>query len=72
MGLGNLFDSVFGGKKESKPELPAPPPAPDPTKIAEDEKKKVQKRLANRTQTNFTSPLGAAEQANTDKKQLLG
>ncbi len=74
MGLKNLVEGVFGGgKKKEKEDVPPPaPPAPDPTKIEEDEKKKTQKRLANRTQTNFTSPLGVVEQPNTDKKQLLG
>lgn len=68
MGLGGLF----GGGKKEKAAPPPPPPAPDPVAIEEDEKKKTQKKLANRTQTNFTSPLGAQESASVLKQTLGG
>lgn len=71
MGLGGLFENVFGGGKKDKADVPPPPPpAPNPDSIVEEEKKKLQKKLANRTQTNFTSPLGILDQANVLKQKL--
>jgi hypothetical protein len=73
----NFYDplGLFAGKKKESPQqqaLPAPT-APNVDAIKEDEKKKMQKKLAMTTQTTYTSPLGINDSTlNTEKKGLLG
>lgn len=67
MSLGNLFG---GGDKKREPDpLPAPV---SPQPLQEDAKKKIRQGAAGRTQTVFTSPLGASGAPNSEGKQLLG
>jgi hypothetical protein len=66
--MGNLF----GGGKKSEP-APYVPPAPAPTPIKDETKKKLRQGAEGKTQTVFTSPLGASESVNlTGKKEQLG
>ena len=50
------------------------PPAPDYAKLEEEDKKKEQKRIraGYRRRTVKTSPLGLLDQAQIEKKTLLG
>ena len=72
--MGSLF-------KPKMPPLPPPPPAhpPVPTEISQEEKDRIaaeQKEIARkrkgRRSTILTGPLGVEEEAETEKKPLLG
>ncbi len=72
--MGSLF-------KPKMPPLPPPPPAPPPvpTEISQEEKDRIaaeQKEIARkrkgRRSTILTGPLGVEEEAETEKKTLLG
>ena len=64
--------SLFGGSKPT-PAPYVPPPAPQPVAVQEESKKKVRQGASGRTQTVFTSPLGASDSANVQgKKDQLG
>jgi hypothetical protein len=55
------------------PQVPQAPQAPNVEAIKEDEKKKMQQKLAANTRTTYTSPLGINDDTlNTEKKRLLG
>ena len=63
------------------PTLPPPPPAPEPPKaeISQEEKDRIaaeqramERRRKGRKSTILTSPLGVEEEAETEKKTLLG
>jgi len=68
-GFINLNPGKDKGGSNNQPPA-ATPSAPAPDAIAEEEKKRIQKKLSNRTRTNYTSPLGISEQANTAKQTL--
>ena len=72
--MGSLF-------KPKMPPLPPPPPAPPPvpTEITQEEKDRIaaeQKEIARkrkgRKSTILTGPLGVEQEAETEKKTLLG
>jgi len=72
--MGSLF-------RPKMPSLPPPPPAPEPPKaeISQEEKDRIaaeqramERRRKGRKSTILTSPLGVEEEAETEKKTLLG
>ena len=72
--MGSLF-------KPKMPSLPPPPPAPEPpeAEISQEEKDRIaaeqramERRRKGRKSTILTSPLGVEEEAETEKKTLLG
>ena len=72
--MGSLF-------RQKMPSLPPPPPAPEPPKaeISQEEKDRIaaeqramERRRKGRKSTILTSPLGVEEEAETEKKTLLG
>lgn len=63
------------GKKEGQQGAEAPLPTPESPDVAAAEEaaaNNVQRRKAGQTRTTFTSPLGAAGQAEIARKTLLG
>lgn len=67
--MGNLFG---GGHKSQPAPMPEPTPPPQPAVIQEDAKKKLRQGASGKSQTIFTSPLGASGEANLGKKDALG
>jgi len=72
--MGSLF-------RPKMPSLPPPPPAPEPpeAEISQEEKDRIaaeqramERRRKGRKSTILTSPLGVEEEAETEKKTLLG
>jgi len=72
--MGSLF-------RPKMPSLPPPPPAPEPPKaeVSQEEKDRIaaeqramERRRKGRKSTILTSPLGVEEEAETEKKTLLG
>ena len=72
--MGSLF-------RPKMPALPPPPPAPEPPKaeISQEEKDRIaaeqramERKRKGRKSTILTSPLGVEEEAETEKKTLLG
>jgi hypothetical protein len=61
-----------GKSKQSTPELPQLPSAPDPDKIRQDEKDRIRRAQANRTKTQFTSPLGLIDENQVKNNTVLG
>lgn len=73
----NFYDPLgfFGNTRDKGDkgiDSPQSPNAPSVDQIQQDEKKKQQQRLAARTNTVYTSPLGINESPNLEKKSLLG
>lgn len=58
-------------KRPDQPQAQAPQ-TPNIESIKADELKKQQQKLAGRTQTIFTSPLGIDTSLNTENKTILG
>ena len=72
--MGSLF-------RPKMPSLPPAPPAPEPpeAEISQEEKDRIaaeqramERRRKGRKSTILTSPLGVEEEAETEKKTLLG
>ena len=72
--MGSLF-------RPKMPSLPPPPPAPEPpeAEISQEEKDRIaaeqramERKRKGRKSTILTSPLGVEEEAETEKKTLLG
>ena len=70
--MGSLF-------KPKMPPLPPVQPLPEPTEVSQEEKdaiaaeqREIARKRKGRKSTILTSPLGVEEEAETEKKTLLG
>jgi len=68
----SLATGIMASKNKPKlPELPAPPTAPDPKKVEEEQRRKLLVAAGSRTKNILTSPVGLTQEPTT-RKTLLG
>lgn len=63
---------IFSRQKQAAMPKLEMPSAPDPDKIREDEKTRIRRAQAERTQTSFTTPTGLTSDEPNGQKTLLG
>ena len=68
----SIYSATQSGKGGgSMPALPAPPEAPDPAKVTDDQRKKQLLAAGLRTKNILTSPVGLTQEPTT-RRTLLG
>lgn len=74
-GMGAIGSTLVGSLAKQNPKLAAPqalPQAPNPADAAEKGQEIASKKRRAATQSVYTSPLGAAGEADVARKTLLG